>query len=320
MNVTIVILKIILLLSITLLTYEIMKYTNDKKLIGNAAIKIFNISEESYTKRKNKREQLQLEEGNTKDNSIIHSIDLLIERSHIKEKIPIINTELYIATNIILSVSAFIIGDMIFKNIILALISGMITLLTIYSIFYIMSGINYNKIDSDVLTFINIMENYSGSNDDIETIIEKTYPYLNYPLKQYLEEFCNEVKRTGDLTVSFRNLEYKIENKKVRDIISNIEICSRHEANYQEIIRDSRENIVDYLKSKQQRKALINNGRMEILISLGMCIVMVVSFNSIVPHLLQTLQTSFIGNLILIYSVIIIGICLWQMISFDKEG
>jgi hypothetical protein len=297
-----------------------MKYINDNKIVGNAATKIFTVTETSYSKRKQKKEQLRLEEGNVKDESFINNIDLLIERSHIKEKIPIFNTEIYISLNIILAFTGFILGINLANYWLVGVILGMGFVIILYAILYMISGFNYERIDKDVLTFVNIMDNYSETNDDIITIMGKTYPYLSNPLKQYIEDFYNEATSTGDIKTAFRKLEFKIENERIRDIIRNIEICSRHEANYQEIIRDTRDTLKDYLKAKQQRKAIMNNGRIEILMCLVLSIVMTYVFSSFVPNMFYRLRNDFVGNVILIYCVIIIGITIWNVISFDKRG
>jgi hypothetical protein len=297
-----------------------MRYINDNKIVGNTATKIFTVTENSYSKRKQKKDKLRLEEGNVKDESFISNIDLLIERSHIKEKIPFFNTEMYISLNIILAFTGFLIGVNLANYWLVGVILGMGFVIILYSILYIISGINYERIDKDVLTFVNIMDNYSETNDDIITIMGKTYPYLSNPLKQYVEEFYNEATSTGDIKTAFRKLEFKIENERIRDVIRNIEICSRHEANYQEIIRDTRDTLKDYLKAKQQRKAIINNGRMEIVMVLILSVVMTYVFSSFVPNLFYKLRNEFIGNVILIYCVVIMGITIWNIISFDKRG
>jgi Flp pilus assembly protein TadB len=319
-NIAILIAKILLLLSIVVFIYQLMKYINDNNIIGNTATKVFNITEFSYNKRKKNKEKIRIEEGNVKDKSFINNIDLLIERSHIKEKLPFFNTEIYISLNIILAFTGFIIGSILARYWLVGVIIGMLLIIALYSILYIISGINYEKIDKEVLTFVNIMENHSGTNDDILTIMEKTFPYLRNPLKEYIEKFCDESTRTGDITTAFRKLELKIENERVRDIIRNIEICSRHESNYQEIIRDTRDTLKEYLKSKQQRKAIIDNGRMEMISCLIMSAVMIYIFNSFISNLIFRLKSDVFGNLILIYCVIIIGITIWNMIAFDKRG
>ena len=312
--------KIILFVSIMSFIYFLMKYISENKLVNKTTNKIFDAAETSYSKRKHKKEAQRIEEGNVQNKSFINSIDLLIERSRIKEKLPFLNTEVYISLNIIISMIAFLAGILIVHYWLIGIVCAMFSIIALYAILYIISGINYEMIDKDALTFLNIMENYSGTNDDIVTIMGRTYPYLKNPLKKYVEEFYNECNSTGDLTMAFSNLELKIENERIRDIVRNIEICSRHEANYKEIIEDSRDTLKDYLKSKQNRKAIINNGRLEILMCIVMCFIVLVVFKSFVPDLVHILQANLIGTLILLYNVIVIGIIAKGMISFDKEG
>lgn len=310
--------KMLLFISIYIFSYITIRYVNKNSIIKNTSVKIFNLSELRYEERKEKKEQKRLLEGNVRDEKTMDKVDLLIERSYIKDKIPFINAEIYIVGNIILITLAFILGY-IFTNWVIATIISMLVFIINYSVLYFYSGFCYEKIDKDLLTFLNIMENYSGSNDDIVSILGKTYPYLHYPLNKHIENFYSEATSTGDITRAFRKLEYKIENEKARDIIRNLEICSRHEANYQEIIKDNRETIMDYMKSKEKRKSIISNGRIEILGMLGICILMVSITSSFVKDMFQNLLNNTTGNIILLYCIAITGLTLWNFISFDNE-
>ena len=183
-----------------------------------------------------------------------------------------------------------------------------------------MSGLNYEKVEGNILTFVNLLENYSQTNDDIVIIFGKTYEYLEEPLRGYIELFYEESISTGDVTKAFRNLENRIENTRFKEIIRNLEICSRHEANYQEIIKDCRYNLKEYLKFKQKKKAIIQNGRASLSMALGTSGFLVYMFSGFVPNLSEILITSPIGNAIILYCIVIVAICIGMMLGFDRKG
>lgn len=310
----------LLLIVLTYLIYNTIKYIQGSKAIEKSVVKVFSATETKYKNRKAIEEAKMLEDGNQEKKSFIYKLDLMIERSGLRKKMPFLNTEVYLGLTIIVATLGYIIATLISGVWLLGAVVIMITVIIAYGIIYILSGIAYEKVDKTILTFVNILENYSGANDDIVSILGKTYPYLENPLKEHVEDFYNEVNSSGDTTRAFRNLEAKIENERFKEIIRNLEICSRHEANYQEIIKDTRVTLMDYLEAKQKRKAIINQGRIEILMSLGLCSVMVFMVSGFTPNLFNMLINSVIGNGILLYCIIVIGFCLWNIISFDKKG
>ena len=312
--------KTLLLIVLTYLTYSVIKYIQQNGAIQKTAIKIFNVTEQKYKLRKDIELARKLEDGEKEKYSFIQELDLMIERSGLRKKMPFLNTEVYIAITIILSIIGFMIGNALTRIWLFGLLITMVIILSSYALIYILSGVSYEKTDKAILPFINILENYSGASDDIVSILGRTYPYIDSPLKDYVEEFYNEATTSGDITRAFRNLEAKIENERFKEIIRNIEICSRHEANYQEIIRDTRNTLMDYLEEKQKRKAIISHGRVEIVMSIVLSSVMVAMFTSFVPNLFGLLIDTPIGNGILLYCIFVACLCVWNMISFDKKG
>jgi Flp pilus assembly protein TadB len=312
--------KVLLLIILTYLIYNSINHIQQSKAIEKSAVKMFSATEKSYNKRKGIEESRRLEDGNQEKQSFIYKLDLMIERSGLRKKIPFLNTELYIGITVVLAILGYIIITFISGIWLLGAVFIMLMIIISYGLIYILSGIAYEKVDKTILPFVNILENYSGTDDDIVSILGKTYPYLENPLREHIEDFYNEVNSSGDTTRAFRNLEIKIENERFKEIIRNLEICSRHEANYQEIIKDTRVTLMDYLEAKQKRKAIISQGRIEIAMSIGMCSVMVVMFTGFVPNLFDILINSAIGNGLLLYCIVVLGLCLWNMISFDKKG
>ena len=187
-----------------------------------------------------------------------------------------------------------------------------------YIALYIASGLTYEKVDDGLLLFINHLENFSSTTDDVVTLFEKTLPYVKEPLKRYVEEFVNEAK-SGDLKLAFRNFEKKVENKRFKSILNNLEIASRHEANYKDILGESRVILKGYFESKQRNKSIVQNGRAEILLVLLMAGVMIGVMSGITPNLLFDLQNTLAGNFIILYCVIVFIFIIWQFIAFDKE-
>lgn len=275
-------------------------------VIVNDKERLIKILDKKSTKRNELREKLRLEEGEFKISSFAGKTDVLILRSDVNKYIRIFNTEIFLFVSILLFAIGFTIGINVLNNWLIGFTLAITLLLIPYLILKMMAAINYKKIDDNALTFINILQNNSTIEDDIVLILAKTAPDLENPLRNYIEEFCGEVRNTGDMTTAFRKLEFRIQNEKLKSIIRNIGICSRHEANYKEIIEDSREILQSYIADDLDRKAIIKNGRLEILLCIGLGFGMIKLITPLVPNLYSILKSNSVGNLILFGCIIVL--------------
>ena len=115
-------------------------------------------------------------------------------------------------------------------------------------------------------------------------------------------------------------LEKKVEHEKFRELIRNLEICSRYEANYAEIIKDSRGLIQEYTAYSQERKSIINNARVEIVMIVACCGLvfwMVDDFST--KGILAVLLGTTVGNVLLLYCAAMVLFAFWMVIAVDKH-
>ncbi|MFQ9249267.1 MAG: hypothetical protein ACLR3R_18620 [Clostridium paraputrificum] len=309
----------LLLITVVAFVYYLLKAIEENKAISKSVQKIFKASSESVSKRKQIEIKYQQEDGNKEKNNFLYDLDLMLERSEIKKYIPFLNTEIYIILTIIIGLLAFILIQSVLNHWIFGFLGTMVVGLISYSILYFFSGINYERIEDEITTFVNMLENYSVMYDDILTIMKKSYVHLNNPLREYIEEFCDETESSGDIERAFSNLETKLENPRFKKLIRNINICSKHEANYKEIIKDERRSLRRYQRERNSRKATVSTGRIEIGIIIGCGIVIVGMFTSFVPNLYSILLTTGVGNLLLLYMIIVLGIAILTLVAFDKK-
>lgn len=308
-------LEILLFISVFIFINKLIKY----KVIESVSKSIVNKTETEYEKRKAEIEELRIIEGNFKETRFINKLDLLLERSGAKKRFKFLNAEIYIIINLILSCIGFIVGLFALNYWLIGAIIAFFITIIMYGILLFFQDKNYKKTDEEMITFLNLLGNFSSADDDIVQIIGKTCKYLDNPLREYLMDFYDEVSATGNTMNAFRKLELKIQNEKLSSFIRNIEICSRHEANYREIIDDARRSIQDYLRAKQQRKAIIQNGKIEIFTCIVINIATLFIFKSITPNILSILKDNLIGNIILAYNAVVLCTLAWNMITFDKN-
>lgn len=269
--------------------------------------------------REEKEKRFREEEGRREKIYFLRRMDLLIRRSGISVKFPFINTGIYLLLTLSLLILGAIISTILSNSPIVVLIISLIILFTSYLILYVLSGISYRNTEENILEFTNLLENFSKTNNDIVTILYKVYPYLNNPLHDAVEECVSEARSTGDVSRALLNLEHKIELDKFKEIIRNIEISSRYEANYEEIIKDSRRMLRVYIAAREERRALIKNSRIEMGIIIICCIFIIKMLDSFsTVGVVNVLLHSLVGNILLGYCIVVLFLGFWTLLAIDK--
>lgn len=164
-----------------------------------------------------------------------------------------------------------------------------------------------NQIEKQMLSFMNLIENFSMSEDDIIQICDRAGLYLKEPLKGMIHEFVMEARLYGDLERSFDKLIARLEGTKLKDVFVSLKICSRHHTNYREVIGDARGSVKEYLKSKSVQKALINSARVDLaalVIAGGIIIKILNAF--LTQNVFSILGGSYIGAGIMVYCAVIL--------------
>lgn len=316
----VIVIKAILFVLLIALFYLMFRYIEKNNLIKSQIENVFDKTNDAEKQRKDKERKIYYEEGATEKKDLFIKLDSMIITSNIRNYFPFLNTEIYLFLLLLSGAAGFFIAYFISRKIGIG-IGTFIVIIVIYNlIVYILSTVNYKKTEEQIITFVNLLENYSKTNDNIIVILGKVYPYLEEPLKSAIEECYIEVINTGDISTGLNNLKEKIEHEKFRQVIGNLEICNRYEANYEEIIKGNREMLQDFVKDQEEKKAIMANGRIEValLFSIGWILLYFISkFVTVnIPNML--LSTAF-GNAIIMYFIVILLASIWMLLTFGKE-
>lgn len=294
--------------------YDLIRFIERNNSIHNAYEKLNGFSEQ----RQSKEERLIMDQGNRENVDFLTKIDILLTQSGAKKTIPFITTEIYLAFNLLLAVIGFV-AILLLTGLVLFAVGGSALLVVgTYIFLSMMANKNAQIIEEDMGVFLDMLDAYSKSSDDIVDIMGKTYPSLSEPLMGYVEEFYYEAINVGEET-AFRHLEYKIPNTKLKEILGNLQLCSRNLTDYGTIVTDSQEQLRVYLEGKRERTDARINGGMELLtfaIIAGIIFVMIGNFAE--TNVWEMLLGTFVGQLIILYFVVLIIIGLITTFSYDK--
>lgn len=308
-------LYVLLFIFILSITVTLSKIIYEKNIVDKITMEF----EIRYKKRSELEEKRRKLEGNISKVKFLNSFDEMLNRSGLKEKYQLLNSEMYISITLILALISYLLSKFIYNFIGFNLIIAIAVCFISYLIVYYRSGIAFQNIDNEVMSFINNIENFSTTSKDIVSIFEEVIPFTGNPLTKYLQEFVNTAKSSGDTRSAFAKLESRLENDGLVTLLKNLEMASRNNANYTEIIKESRKVFKKYFKAKSKRKIIISNGRGNILLITLIGLVMVYAVDSFIDGaLLHVLSYTPFGNVLLGIGILIVISALWIFIAMDR--
>ena len=289
--------------------YLIVGYIKHNNVIQDINEKL----KENAKNRKNKEELIAIEEGNVEKRNKLFELDLLIEQSGIKKIFPSLTGELFIIFMLVVAVIAFALLDGLVNSVLICISLSVVAAIMLYFVIVLLADKNYRYIEKQIMPFLNIIENYTKTTDDIIDVFGKVYPYLDEPLSSAVQECYVEAMSNGDYRTAFQHFETKIPHEKLSDIIRNIEICSRHEANYDVIVEESRNIMRDYLRSRKEQKVMAQNFTAELVIFTILGFLALNMVNTLISaSIWELLFNSFIGNL---FVAALIGVYVFSVYS-----
>lgn len=299
--------------------YELVSYIRDVSLLSVTGQAILKKTSESEQKRQEKEKKLRLLEGNSQKKNWVCRMDILLLQSGMKAKLPFLNTEIFLLFLSCGLLTAEMYCFWINASVLWMVFAPVLFLGSSFAVLQFLSGRNYKRAEEQLLPFMNLIGNYSYTEDDLISIFGRIVPYLEQPYKSAVEECYLYAKSTGDTVTAFRELALKIPHEQFQRLMRNLEICCQHEANYGEIIEDSREMLQDYLKNKKEREAVKKNARAELLILLGGCLLTLWMIDGLTERgILELLESTFAGRLMLVYCGGVLTACGKLYFSVDS--
>jgi Flp pilus assembly protein TadB len=252
-------------------------------------------------------------------------VDEELAYSGIKEKLKWITTEVYL---VIVIVSAAVVATFVTtatNSPVYGLFAGIFTVIIYRAIIGVMANARDQKTEAIMLQFMNIVDNFSRTSDDLINIFEKASRYIEEPLSSQIYDAVISAKNTGDTMQALQDLQDKVKNKHFKVLIRNLEISSRFETNYSEIIEDCRQTFHDYLQSEKEKRSIRANGILEIgtmLLCGAFCIGVLTSIADSSNIIELLLAGGFTGKALLVFLIFAIIASLYIAVFqiLRKEG
>jgi Flp pilus assembly protein TadB len=233
-------------------------------------------------------------------------VDEELAYSGIKDKLKWMTTEIYLIIVIVVTALVATIVSVITAPV-YGLLAAALVVIAFKLVINLMANSRDKKTETIMLQFMNIVDNFSRTSDDLISIFEKSCRYIEEPLSSQIYDAVILAKNTGDSAQALQELQEKVKNKHFKILVRNLEISSRFETNYSDIIDDCRNVFHDYLQSEKEKRNIRANGILEIgtMLMCGFFCINVLGSISEANSILQLLLAGgFLGRAILVFLLV----------------
>ena len=184
------------------------------------------IFQEIYGKYKGNLEKKVKEEnwfvskyGVIENRSFLYKIDRLITMSGLKKTFPHLSGEVFIGILFISLITTAIFVSNLAGNVFLGLFIALAVVTAEFLVVIFLSGRTYNQIEEDTSLFISILSNHAKGSSDIVTIMTRTLPSMDGPIRELIKKFLLDAEKTGDIDIAFDVMKESVDNRTFQTII-----------------------------------------------------------------------------------------------------
>ena len=197
------------------------------------------------------------------------SVERMIQYSGLNIYLPGLTAEWWIAGNAVVLTLIFLAVIMIFGSlpaiVLTALLAGAEVLLV-----RLMRLRNLRKVGADLLKFLDFLGNYSVTAAEVTGVFNQVSRYMDEPLRSALDACFYEAQTTGDAGLALLSMAEKIEHPKFKELARNMEISIRYCADFSAMVSSSRRSIREYLRVSQERRGMLREAAVNMILLLGM--------------------------------------------------
>lgn len=233
------------------------------------------------------------------DNRLGHMLDDTYYYSRIRPKSHYLDNSLkYFISTCFVGVLFMIVMLIVTGDALGALFGFILGFGVMYGYLYLLRVKNNREVGNEIVSFLNLLGNYSTANTEIMSVFMQVAPNLNSCLSQALVECVAESQKSSDYALN--NLFNKIENRKFREILKSLIVSQKYSGSFIGTVADNRNNINTYVQSQKQLKSLVvENSVSMIVCSLVLVAIVFVLGQILNKNLFIILFTTHLGLVVL---------------------
>lgn len=259
-QITVTILLIVLFGSMFYAVHHFFYLMKQHEVLKNAwekSIKVLDTKKQNRKKLERKATALY---GEMEHKTIMAKLDATLSYSGIYAKFPKMTAE-YIVS--IVMIFALIIGiaTWFFSKKLLYALIGMVGIIAIlYEAMLTIRLFRNKKITDELVHFLDVAEMGSLTRKDVVSILKYSAFKVKEPLRTELLLTVLDAEHTGNSSLALRKLINRVENKYLKDLLLNLDICSKFKANYSEVLKATKKIFLQDVANREKlRKAYQNS-------------------------------------------------------------
>lgn len=208
-------------------------------------------------------------------------IDRNLKYSGLSGKYPRLTAEWWIAGNLLVA-GVGMLGAFSFWGIWQALAVGLGEGLFAEGVLRVLRYRNLKRVNDNLLKLLDFLGNYSITCGELTGVLGQVGRYMETPISDALENCCYEAKTTGDASRALAVMAEEIEHPKFKELARNMEISVRYCADFSSMVNSSRKSMREYLRALQERKSMMREALIQMLLLAGMSVVMLATVSRLV--------------------------------------
>ena len=222
------------------------------------------------------------QKNKTRLEKIIENPEKLYTYSRIGKIVRGLSFEAWAVLVVLTTAGAYLGTLIITKNTMTGLLAAVGYYLIIKIAEMILAKRNFKTIDKSLLEFLNQLGNFSAIQGEITNVLHQTAQYTPPILAEALEGCYIEAQTTGNVSAALMGLADQFEHEKFKEIIINLEVCSRYTANLKVIVDSLRRNLMDAKRASQERRAIADSAIIEMVILSVMLLIVLAVVNTMI--------------------------------------
>jgi Flp pilus assembly protein TadB len=141
---------------------------------------------------------------------------------------------------------------------------------------------NLRAVNEHLMKLLDFLGNYSITAGDVAGIFHQVSRYMEEPIKSALDSCYYEAQITGDTALALRSMAEKIEHPKFKELARNMEVSLREWADSTALVAGSRRSLREYLRLSQERKGMLREALVNMVLLLGLSMVVLAAVGRMV--------------------------------------
>lgn len=249
----------------------------------------------------------------------LYRVEQRLIYSGLASKYRFLTPELWILGNLILSAVGYFVAFIFSGSFLTALLVLVAVQVLRSALDSMLMARNYRAVNDNLMKFLDFLGNYSITAGEVTGILNQISRYLEEPLHSVLDECYYEAQISGDASLALLSMAEKIEHPRFKELVRNMEISLRYSADFTTLVNSSRRAVREHMRTRQERKSLVNEALVNMMILLGMSVVILVTVGQLIEtSMQQILFQTLPGRICLTVIVVIFALLYRQIRKLDR--